>query len=64
LNRQYVHLSAEEETAIQVARRRTNRPVVLRITAREAYKQGIRFYLGNEMVWLAEAILASFITQD
>jgi len=63
MKRQYVHLSAEEETAIAVARRRTNHPVVLRIAAGEAYKQGIKFYLGNEMVWLAEAIPARFISQ-
>ncbi|HET9999466.1 MAG TPA: RNA 2'-phosphotransferase [Ktedonobacteraceae bacterium] len=63
IKRQYVHLSAEEETAIVVARRRTNHPVVLRIAAGEAYKQGISFYLGNEMVWLAEAIPARFISQ-
>src|SRR5579872_1873744 len=35
MNRQYVHLSAEKETAIQVARRRTNHPVVLHIEADE-----------------------------
>jgi putative RNA 2'-phosphotransferase len=63
MNRQYVHLSAEEETAIQVARRRTNHPVVLRIAAREAHNEGIKFYLGNEMVWLAEPIPARFISQ-
>ena len=62
MNRQYVHLSADEQTAIQVARRRTNRPVVLRIAASEAHQQGIRFYLGNEMVWLAEAVSARFIS--
>jgi putative RNA 2'-phosphotransferase len=62
MNRQYVHLSADEETAIQVGRRRTNHPVVLRIAAGEAYEQGITFYLGNEMVWLAEAIPPRFIS--
>jgi putative RNA 2'-phosphotransferase len=64
MNRQYVHLSAEEETAIQVARRRTNHPVVLRIAAGEAHKQGIKFFLGNEMVWLAEPIPPPFISRD
>ena len=62
MNRQYVHLSAEEETAILVARRRTNHPVVLTIAAGEAHRQGIRFYLGNEMVWLAESIPARYIS--
>lgn len=64
MRRQYVHLSAEKETALQVARRRTNRPVILKVAAREAYRQGIQFYLGNEMVWLAEPIPARFISQE
>ncbi|HZS76893.1 MAG TPA: RNA 2'-phosphotransferase [Ktedonobacteraceae bacterium] len=64
MRRQYVHLSAEKEAALQVARRRTNHPVILKVAAREAYRQGIRFYLGNEMVWLAEPIPARFIIQE
>lgn len=62
MKRQYVHLSAEEETARQVALRRTQRPVLLRVSALEAYQQGIKFYLGNDMVWLAEPIPPRFIT--
>jgi putative RNA 2'-phosphotransferase len=62
MKRQYVHLSADEATARQVALRRTQRPVLLRIAALEAFQQGIKFYLGNDMVWLAEPIPPRFIT--
>lgn len=61
MRRQYVHLSADKATALEVARRRTNRPVVLLVDAAKAYQQGIHFYLGNEMVWLADAIPGKFI---
>jgi putative RNA 2'-phosphotransferase len=63
MKRQYVHLSADEETARQVALRRTQRPILLRVSALEAFQQGIKFYLGNDMVWLAEPIPPRFITE-
>ena len=64
MKRQFVHLSADIETARQVALRRTNRPVILKIAASEAYWQGIKFYLGNDKIWLAEPIPAKYIVDD
>lgn len=61
MGRQYVHLSADEETARQVALRRTSKPVILLIEAEHAHRQGIAFYLGNDMVWLADAIPPTYI---
>jgi putative RNA 2'-phosphotransferase len=61
MNRQYVHLSTDEQTARIVALRRTSQPVILRIAALEAHQQGIRFYLGNEDIWLADPIPPEFI---
>ena len=61
MKRQYVHLSADTETALRVGLRRTNRPVILRIDALAAYQQGVRFYLGNEDIWMADPIPAHFI---
>jgi len=61
MKRQYVHLSTDEKTAHLVALRRTSQPVILRIAALEAHKQGIRFYLGNEDIWLADPIPPAFI---
>jgi putative RNA 2'-phosphotransferase len=62
MKRQYVHLSADEETARQVALRRTQRPVILHIDALAASQQGITFYLGNDKVWLADHIPPAFIS--
>jgi putative RNA 2'-phosphotransferase len=61
MRRQYVHLSAEEATARVVALRRTIRPVILRVTALQAHQQGIKFYYGNDMIWLADPIPPRFI---
>jgi putative RNA 2'-phosphotransferase len=63
MKRQYVHLSADLETAWQVALRRTPSPVILQVSALEAYQEGIKFYLGNDSVWLAEPIPPRFITE-
>ncbi len=61
MGRQYVHLSADLETARVVAVRRTATPVILTIRARQASEDGISFYLGNDNVWLADPIPASYI---
>lgn len=64
MSRQYVHLSAERATALLVARRRTDQPFILKIATDQALQAGITFYLGNEMVWLADAIPPQYIALD
>jgi putative RNA 2'-phosphotransferase len=61
MNRQYVHLSLDQQTAITVAQRRTATPVILLIQAQQAYRQGIPFYAELNGIWLSEPIPASFI---
>jgi len=61
MNRQYVHLSADEATARLVGTRHASEPVILRILARDAHVAGIVFYLGNENVWLADCVPPQFI---
>ncbi|SFH95482.1 MULTISPECIES: RNA 2'-phosphotransferase [unclassified Bacillus (in: firmicutes)] len=56
MSRQYVHLSEDIETAKLVGKRKTSVPVILIIDTEEAQKKGIKFYLGNEKVWLADSI--------
>jgi putative RNA 2'-phosphotransferase len=63
MGRQYVHLSEDEETARAVALRRTNRPVILRIAAWKAYERGQHFYVGNDNVWLVDAVAPEYIEQ-
>jgi putative RNA 2'-phosphotransferase len=61
MDRQYVHLSADRKTAWHVGKRKTDEPVILAIDAREAEKNGIHFYFGNDTVWLADSIPSRFI---
>ena len=61
-DRQYVHLSKDVKTAIMVGKRRDDNPVVLKINAKQAWKNGILFYAGNESIWLADAIPSKYIS--
>lgn len=60
-NRQYVHLSQDVETAENVGKRHDGKPYILIIDAKRAWNDGIKFYLGNEKVWLADAIPGRYI---
>ena len=60
-SRQYVHLSQEIDTAVTVGKRRDRNPVILVINAGLAYHYGIKFYHGNDNIWLADKIPAQFI---
>ena len=60
--RQYVHLSQDIETAFAVGKRHDEKPIILEICALDAWKNGVKFYYGNEKVWLADEIPSKFIT--
>ena len=59
--RQYVHLSEDVETAVDVGKRRDHDPVVLRIDAKRAWDDAVLFYLGNEKVWMADKIPPKYV---
>ncbi|WP_155629680.1 RNA 2'-phosphotransferase [Burkholderia territorii] len=59
-SRHHVHLSANIETAISVGRRRGN-PVVLKIDSSRMYRQGFKFFLTENGVWLTAAVPIDFI---
>ena len=59
--RQYVHLSVDTEMALQVGRRRAERPILLKVYAVKAYEDGVAFYRGNERVWLADLIEPKYL---
>jgi len=61
MGRQYVHLSVDRETALQVGRRKAREPVTIKVVAGKAYAAGVVFYRGNEQVWLADAVPARFL---
>jgi putative RNA 2'-phosphotransferase len=58
--RQHVHLSAEEATAINVGSRH-GRPVVLRVKAGAMHAEGRLFYFSANGVWLTEEVPTRFI---
>ncbi|MEE8132815.1 MAG: RNA 2'-phosphotransferase [Nitrososphaerales archaeon] len=61
MSRQYVHLSIDKITALQVAKRKPGYPKILEICASEAHQKGIKFYIGNERVWLTDYLPPEFI---
>jgi putative RNA 2'-phosphotransferase len=61
MGRQYVHLSADRETATIVGKRKKREPVILLIRSREAYGNGVAFYRGNSKVWLADKVVPEYI---
>ena len=64
MGRQYVHLSVDEATAVEVGRRKAKKPTILRVLATEAHAKGTHFYEGNEKVWLADLVPPEFIAFD
>ena len=58
--RLYVHLSADEETAVKVGRRH-GVPRVLLIDAGKMYADGFKFYLSENGVWLTESVPAEYV---
>lgn len=61
--RQYVHLSQDVETAGSVGKRHDPKPCILLVDAKRAWREGVRFYLGNEKVWLADMVPAGYIRE-
>ena len=61
MKRQYVHLSVDEETATAVGKRRDSTPVLLKIDTQQAIADGIKFYIGNDKVWLCDKLPMKYI---
>lgn len=62
-SRQYVHLSQDVKTAENVGKRHDSIPCILIIDAKKAWDEGTKFYLGNEKVWLSDAIPSKYIKE-
>ena len=63
MKRQYVHLSVDTDTAVQVGKRRDSDPVILRIDAAKAHTDGVVFYKGNDKVVLADFVAPKYISR-
>lgn len=61
MQRQFVHLSVDQDTAVLVGRRKSASPIVLLVDSAAASSAGVTFYEGNELLWLADSIPARFL---
>jgi putative RNA 2'-phosphotransferase len=64
MNRQYVHLSSDIETAINVGKRHSkrNEPIILIIDCKSMVKNGYKFYLSNNGVWLTDHVPQKYLS--
>ena len=60
-SRLYVHLSSDYETAVKVGRRH-GRPFVYQIAAGEMKRDGYKFYLSVNGVWLTKEVPIQYLT--
>ena len=56
-SRQYVHLSADTDTAVKVGQRH-GKPVILKLLAKDMHQNGHAFFLAKNGVWLTENVPA------
>ncbi len=59
-SRLYVHLSKDEDTALQVGARH-GKPVLYRVLSRKMYKDGYVFYLSQNGVWLTKKVPLEYL---
>lgn len=66
MSRQYVHLSPDERTAKVVGARHVksgDRLVVLEIDSGRMHRDGVRFFLAENGVWLVEQVLPQYLRE-
>lgn len=60
MSRQHVHLSKDRETAIKVGSRR-GVPKILTVRSGAMHRDGFKFYLSENNVWLTDEVPAKYI---
>ena len=61
--RQYVHLSADVETAEKVGRRH-GELVIFKINSEQMFKDGYKFYLSENKVWLTDYVPIKYLGKE
>lgn len=61
-NRLYVHLSKDKETAVKVGQRH-GKPVLYLVKSGEMYRDGYRFYLSVNGVWLMKEVPVGYLVK-
>lgn len=64
MDRQYVHLSVDRASAVEVGRRRAPEPTVLVVAAGAAWRDGLKFYRGHDRIWLADSVPATYLARE
>ena len=59
MGRLYVHLSKDPETALKVGKRH-GKAVILKICSGDMYRDGCKFYLSENQVWLTKKVDAKY----
>ena len=62
-NRLHVHLSSTIETAINVGKRHGT-PVVLKVDTKKMFKDGAKFYLSRNGVWLTDYVATEYLSLE
>ena len=62
-SRLYVHLSKDSDTAIKVGKRH-GKPVLYIVKAAEMYKDGYKFYLSKNGVWLTREVPVKYLVKQ
>ena len=62
-SRLYVHLSWDRDTAFKVGRRH-GRPVLYIVKAGEMYRDGYKFFLSRNNVWLTKEVPAKYLVKQ
>ena len=58
--RQHVHLSADEATALKVGARH-GKPVILKVRSEKMHRAGSKFYLSENGVWLTDHVPPEYL---
>jgi len=59
--RLYVHLSIDEETAVNVGSRH-GKPYIIKVDCKRMVQDGYKFYLSNNNVWLTKSVPVKYLT--
>ena len=62
-NRLHVHLSSTIETAVNVGKRH-GKPVIFRVDSLKMFKDGAKFYLSRNGVWLTDYVATEYLSLE
>lgn len=62
-SRLYVHLSWDKDTALKVGHRH-GRPVLYIVKAGDMYRDGYKFFLSRNKVWLTKEVPAKYLVKQ